>query len=77
MTGEEDAALWLQQILRETPLLTAVEDSEWLRLHPLAREYLRARAQEVLPEGDRAALHLRAAGWLAARDFGAKRRDMR
>lgn len=71
VTGEEDAALWLQQILSETPLLTAVEDSEWLRLHPLAREFLRTRAQEILPEGERMALHLRAAAWLAARDFGA------
>lgn len=72
VTGEEDAALWLQQILSETPLLSAVGDSSWMRLHPLAREFLRDRAQEVLPESEQAALHLRAAGWLAARDFGAE-----
>jgi LuxR family maltose regulon positive regulatory protein len=64
VTGDEDSALTLQRLLVETPLLTATEDGEWLRLHPLAREYLRARADRDLSESLRNDLHLRAWRWL-------------
>ena len=66
VTGEELAGLFLQQILVDTPLLSATEDGEWVRFHPLAREYLRARAERSLTEDQRRELHLRASEWLAA-----------
>jgi LuxR family maltose regulon positive regulatory protein len=66
VTGDEDAALALQRLVVETPLLSATEDGEWLRLHPLAREYLRARAGKTLSEGARRDIHVRAWHWLAA-----------
>jgi LuxR family maltose regulon positive regulatory protein len=69
VTGDENAALTLQRLLVETPLLTATEEGEWLRLHPLAREYLRARAERVLPEALRRELHVRAWQWLATHGF--------
>jgi len=67
ITGDEDAGLALQRLLVETPLLSAGEEGEWLRLHPLAREYLRARAEMTLPEDERRNIHVRAWHWLAAR----------
>jgi LuxR family maltose regulon positive regulatory protein len=69
VTSDEDAALSLQRLLNETPLLTATEEGEWLRLHPLAREYLRARAERTLTEAERRELHVRAWHWLAAHGF--------
>jgi LuxR family maltose regulon positive regulatory protein len=63
VTCDEDASLRLQQLLTDTPLLTAVEDTEWLRLHPLAHEYLRARAERVLSADERRAMHARASQW--------------
>ena len=69
VTGEKDAASWLQRLLAETPLLTAAEDSDWLHLHPLAREYLRTRAENEMTTAERRELHVRAWHWLAAHGF--------
>jgi LuxR family maltose regulon positive regulatory protein len=69
VTGDEDAALILQRLLVETPLLTAIEEGEWLRLHPLAREYLRARADRELSASVRKQLHIRAWHWLEVHGF--------
>ena len=66
VTGDEDAALSLQRLVVETPLLSASEEGEWLRLHPLAREYLRSRAGRTLTEDERRDIHVRAWQWLAA-----------
>jgi LuxR family maltose regulon positive regulatory protein len=49
----------------ETPLVSATEEGEWLRLHPLAREYLHARAEQTLPEEQRREINVRAWHWLA------------
>lgn len=68
LTGDEDAALSLQRLVVETPLLTATEEGEWLRLHPLAREYLRSRAESTFTADERRDLHVRAWHWLAAHD---------
>jgi LuxR family maltose regulon positive regulatory protein len=67
VTGEERAGLYLQQLLVETPLLSATEDGEWIRFHPLAREFLRSRAEETLSEADRRDVHRGAWQWFAAR----------
>jgi LuxR family maltose regulon positive regulatory protein len=66
ITGEERAGLFLQQLLVETPLLSATEDGAWIRFHPLAREYLRTRAERQIPEAARRDVHVRAWRWLAA-----------
>jgi LuxR family maltose regulon positive regulatory protein len=69
VTGDEDAALALQRLVVETPLLSAAEEGEWLRLHPLAREFLRSRAGRTLPEDARREIHVRAWRWLAAHRY--------
>lgn len=52
--------------LRETlPIFTEGVGTEWLRLHPLARDYLRSRLGQRDPAAIRV-LHERAAAWLAA-----------
>lgn len=65
VTGDERAGLFLQQLLVDTPLLSATEGGEWVRFHPLARDYLRSRAEHSLPEDRRRELHLSAWTWLA------------
>ena len=69
VTGDEDAALSLQRLVVETPLLSATEEGDWLRLHPLAREYLRSRAEKTLPAAERSDIHVRAWQWLAAHGY--------
>ncbi len=71
VTREEDAGLLLQRLLVETPLVTAAEGGEWLRFHPLAREFLRLRAHEILSEAERRELHDHAWRWLASHSFPA------
>jgi LuxR family maltose regulon positive regulatory protein len=69
VTGDEDAALSLQRLVIETPLLSATEEGNWLRLHPLAREFLRSRAAERLSLDDQRQVHVHAWHWLAAHGF--------
>ncbi|MBL8351118.1 MAG: AAA family ATPase [Burkholderiaceae bacterium] len=64
VTGHADATERLAHVVRDTPVFVAAEHGEWLRMHALARELLRRRFAD-LPEAERAALHRRAAGWLA------------
>ena len=66
LTGSNDAADRLARLARETPILTPSEDSEWLRMHALARDVLRARAAATDPD-ERVDLHARASAWLARR----------
>ncbi|WP_354005174.1 helix-turn-helix transcriptional regulator [Ramlibacter cellulosilyticus] len=54
----------LERLLRDTPVFVASEQSDWVRLHSLAREALRERLQAAAPDDVRA-LHARAAEWLA------------
>jgi LuxR family transcriptional regulator, maltose regulon positive regulatory protein len=75
VTGREDAALALQRLVFETPLVSATEEGEWLRLHPLARQYLRARAEQTLSPGERREIHVRAWHWLV--EHGAPARAAR
>ncbi len=66
LTGSDDAADRLARLTRETPILAANEDSEWLRMHSLARDVLRARASASRAD-ERITLHARASEWLARR----------
>jgi LuxR family maltose regulon positive regulatory protein len=68
LTGAPDAAERLQRMSRDTPVVVAADQGEWLRLHMLAREVL-LRRFESLPAGQRARLHARAADWLLEQGF--------
>ena len=66
VTGERSAAALIEQMMSETPILTVAEMRGWIRLHPLARDFLLGRFEQ-LPEAEQRLLHRRAAGWFAAR----------
>lgn len=66
ITDNPEAAQALEQLRGQTPLLNAVEGSDWLRLHPLVREYLRNRAESSLSAFEQQEIHRRAWHWLAA-----------
>jgi LuxR family maltose regulon positive regulatory protein len=68
LTGATDAAERLARLARETPLFAEAESSEWLRMHALARDVLRARLEASTPD-ERARLHERASEWFAAQDL--------
>lgn len=65
ITGRRDCAELLERLRTETPLLSAVEGNEWLRLHSTCRGALMRRFDE-LAKADRLAVHWRAAEWLHA-----------
>ena len=65
-TGVDNAAAFLDQLSGDTPILIAGELRGWVRIHPLARDFLLARF-ERLPADERSLLHRRAAQWLADR----------
>jgi LuxR family maltose regulon positive regulatory protein len=61
------AAEYLDRLMQETPFLAAAEHQYWMRLHPLARDFLLARF-ERLPAEDREIFHCRAYHWFARGD---------
>lgn len=61
----DDASERLARLARDTPVFTAGEASDWLRMHTLAREELRRRFA-MLPTDEQAQLHARAAEGLTA-----------
>lgn len=52
----------LRRLVRETPIMMVGGREGWLRLHPLARDFLLGRF-ERMPASERAALHARASHW--------------
>jgi LuxR family maltose regulon positive regulatory protein len=64
MTGNEQARALLSQLSENTPIFADVSGGEWLRIHPLAREFL-LRRFEKLPAAERQPLCGRASRWLA------------
>ena len=64
VAGSADAAERLVRLARDTPVFVTAEGDQWLRMHSVACEALRARFA-ALPAGEQAALHARAADWLA------------
>ena len=64
ITGRADAADLLQGLQDATPIFLGGVDSDWLRIHPLAREFLRDRFA-AQPAEERRLAHERAARWLA------------
>ena len=65
VTGAPDAAERLRRIAAATPVLVAGEQSDWMRLHALARDALRDRFGALAAE-ERSGAHARAAQWLSA-----------
>ncbi len=68
LSGDPLAAQRLERLLRQTPVFMSGVQTDWLRMHSLARGVLLERF-ETLPAAERAASHARAARWLAARDM--------
>ena len=66
VTGRIDSADLLQRLQDETPIFLGGVDSDWSRIHSLAREFLKDRF-EALPDEERREAHERAAHWLAER----------
>ena len=67
VTGSRQPRATLEQLARETPLMTAGEHTQWMRLHPLARDFLLSRF-EALPIREQSGLHTRASRWYAERE---------
>ena len=67
ITGSASATAYLDQLAGDTPILIVGELRDWIRLHPLARDFLLGRF-EKLPPAERTELHRRAADWLARRE---------
>lgn len=68
VTGMEDAQALLDQLRAGLPIFIEGLDSDWMRLHPIAIDFLRAR-MERRPPDEVCALHERAARWLADHDM--------
>ena len=68
LTGNEDARTLLAQLCETTPIFVEASGGEWLRIHPLAREFL-LRRFEQLPASERQPLCERASRWLADRQM--------
>lgn len=68
LTGSERAGELLHELCASTPIFAEGVDSDWVRFHPLAREFLQSRFRD-LPQSQRKSLHERAANWLEANAF--------
>lgn len=66
VTQSPTASASLEQLMRETPIVSVGEGQGWIRLHSLAREFLVGQFGK-LPLAERQALHARAATWYAER----------
>jgi len=64
VSGIRNAGPLLEELARATPLLMAAENSAWMRMHTLARDFLLGRF-ERLPEGEQARVHGIAAHWFS------------
>ncbi|MBS0342606.1 MAG: LuxR family transcriptional regulator [Proteobacteria bacterium] len=64
LSGQDGAAERLARLSRDTPVFAATERGDWLRMHTLVRDVLRQRFA-TLPADEQAAVHARAAKWLA------------
>lgn len=64
ITGRSDSANLLQLLQVDTPIFLGGIDSDWFRIHSLAREFLKDRF-DALPNEERREAYVRAARWLA------------
>ncbi|MDA8486261.1 LuxR C-terminal-related transcriptional regulator [Pseudomonas resinovorans] len=68
LTDNPRAGELMAELRSSTPIFAESQGSDWVSIHPLAREFLQQRAAG-LPRGRRCELHLRAATWLEAHSF--------
>lgn len=68
ITGRIDSSALLQRLQDTTPIFVGGVDSDWLRIHSLAHEFLKDRFK-VLPSEERRDAHERAAHWLAEHEM--------
>ena len=68
MTGHKDSSTMLIHLRDETPIFQDTVGNDWMRIHPIAREFLSDRF-ERLPMEHRSELHARAAHWLAEHEI--------
>ena len=68
ISGTTEGALWLAQVRDQTPIFSQGVDSVWLRIHPLAREFLLERFAR-LPESEQREYLTRAGHWLVANNL--------
>ena len=67
VAAEPEAAAFLDQLLLDTPILIVAEHEDWYRLHPLVRDFLLSRFEQLgVPE--QRELHGRACRWFADRE---------
>ena len=64
VTGRSEAAMYLERLASESPLVTLGEDRDWLRLHSMARDFLLGQFDK-LPADERRGYYERAATWYA------------
>lgn len=62
------AGKWMADLCASMPIFSEGLGSDWVRIHPLAREFLQQRTAR-LPQPRRFELHERAASWLESRGF--------
>lgn len=67
VTGCAASAAYLDQLLLDTPVLIVGELQDWFRLHPLIRDFLSSRFEQ-LPATEQTELHRRACRWFAERE---------
>ena len=68
ITNNENSSALLDYLRDETPIFRDEISGNWMRIHPIARDFLTERF-ERLPPDHRRELHARAAQWLAGRDM--------
>lgn len=68
LTIDPRAGERMAELCSSTPIFAEGQGSDWVRIHPLAREFLQQRLAQ-LPHARRCELHRRAAAWLEARGF--------
>jgi LuxR family maltose regulon positive regulatory protein len=66
LTERDDAPQRLSRLVRDTAIFAVADDSEWCRLHTLARDALRERLAK-LPQHEQTMLHMRSLHWMAQR----------
>jgi LuxR family maltose regulon positive regulatory protein len=67
VTQDPKASELLDRMIRDTPIVTVAGHEDWVRLHPLARDFLLHRFEQIGP-AEQSQVHTRAAEWFAAHD---------
>ncbi len=68
LSADPRAGELMAELCASTPIFAEGQGSDWVRIHPLAREFLQQRVA-LLPQARRCELHRRAAAWLEANGF--------